>query len=75
MTVQEQACSKYVIDTNVIVYTMQGIPEAVSFMEMVGANQSQILYSVIVEAELFSSHLLTKEDKTDLRKLLNMGEL
>ena len=76
---RERAWSKYVIDTNVIIDTMQGIPEAANFMEMVDANksqsQSQILYSVVVEAELFSSHLLTEEDKIDLRQLLNIGEI
>lgn len=74
---RERAWSKYVIDTNVVIDTMQGIPEAANFMEIVDANksQSQMLYSVVAEAELFSSHLLTEEDKIDLRQLLNIVEI
>ncbi|CEP68833.1 Uncharacterized [Moorella glycerini] len=62
MTAREQALNKYVIDTNIIIDTMQGVAEAVNFMEKVEVEEVQVFYSVIVEAELFSSHLLTEED-------------
>lgn len=75
MTDRERPGDKYVIDTNIVIGTMQGIIEVANFMEKVEVNQSQVLYSVIVEAELFSSHLLTEEDKVNLRQLLNMGEI
>lgn len=67
--------NKYVVDTNIVIATMQGIPEAVDFMEAIESTESEVLYSVIVEAELFSSPLLTEDDKTDLRKLLSMGDI
>jgi len=43
-------------------------------MEAVEHGEFQCLYSAIVVAELFSSRLLTGEDKRDLRKLLGLGE-
>ncbi len=48
--------SKYCIDTNIIVYTMNGLKPAIDFMKK--AQDEEIIYSVIVEAELFSSSKL-----------------
>ncbi|MHB1420708.1 MAG: type II toxin-antitoxin system VapC family toxin [Bacillota bacterium] len=73
MTGREQAWTKYVIDTNVIIDTMRGTSETVNFMTLMESREFQVLYSVIVEAELFSSQLLTEEDKKDLRQLLKLG--
>ncbi len=35
----------------------------------------EVFYSTIVEAELFSFHELTKEQKTKIRAILNLGEI
>jgi len=65
--------SKYCIDTNIIVYTMNGLKPAIEFMKK--AQEEEIIYSVIVEAELFSSAKLTDEDINDLRNILELGEI
>ena len=65
--------SKYCIDTNIIVYTMNGLKPAIEFMQR--AQNEEIIYSVIVEAELFSSSKLTDEDINDLRNILELGEI
>lgn len=44
-----------VVDTNIIIYSMQGLPQVVGFMEAVEHGEFQCLYSAIVVAELFSS--------------------
>ena len=74
MTGRGRALNRYVVDTNIVIATMQGAPEAVAFMEGAESTKSDVLYSVIVEAELFSSSALTEDDKRDLRNLLSMGE-
>ena len=65
--------TKYCVDTNMIVYTMNGLEPAVDFMRE--AQEKEITFSVIVEAELFSSAKLTEEDMHDLRKVLDLGEI
>ncbi len=65
--------TKYCVDTNIIVYTMNGLEPAVNFMKK--AQNNGIVYSVIVEAELFSSLKLTEEDIHDLRSILDLGEI
>jgi len=65
--------TKYCVDTNIIVYTMNGLEPAVSFMKK--AQNEEIIFSVIVEAELFSSWKLTEEDIYDLRNVLELGEI
>jgi len=39
------------------------------------ALKEEIIFSVIVEAELFSSWKLTDEDFSDLRDILDLGEI
>lgn len=65
--------NKYCVDTNIIVYTMKGLEPAVDFMKK--AQNNEIIFSVIVEAELFSSWKLSDEDMHDLRYFLNIGEI
>ncbi len=65
--------TNYCVDTNIIVYTMNGLEPAVSFMKK--AQNEGIIFSVIVEAELFSSWKLTDEDFSDLRSVLDLGEI
>ncbi len=65
--------TKYCIDTNIIVYTMNGLEPAVNFMRE--AQDKVIIFSVIVEAELFSSSKLTEEDRHDLSKILDLGDI
>ncbi len=75
MTGRGRTLDRYAIDTNVIIATMQGVPDAVAFMETVELAGSEVLYSVIVEAELFSHSALTEDDRADLRRLLDLGEI
>lgn len=53
--------NKYVIDTNIVIYTLQAKSEyekIVKFMdEIYDDEKTDILYPVVVEAELFSRHL------------------
>lgn len=56
--------TKYVIDTNIVIYTLQAKSEyekIVKFMdEIYDDEKTDILYPVVVEAELFSRHLPDK---------------
>jgi len=52
---------------------MNGLKPAADFMK--NAQNEDIIYSVIVEAELFSSKKLTEEDINDLRDILELGEI
>jgi len=65
---------RYCLDTNIVVYTLNGLVPAVEFMKE-AQNNSEIVYPVIVEAELFSSAKLTREDMQDLRDILDLGEI
>lgn len=53
--------NKYVIDTNIVIYTLQAKSEyekIIKFMEEIYDDEkTDVLYPVIVEAELFSRHL------------------
>lgn len=57
--------NKYCVDTNIIVYTMKGLEPAVDFMKK--AQNNEIIFSVIVEAELFSSWKLFFNSAPDYR--------
>jgi len=65
--------NKYCVDTNILVYTLHGLKPAVDFMKEI--ENKEIIYSVIVEAELYSSWKLSDEDKRDLREVLDLGEI
>ena len=65
--------NKYRVDTNIIVYTMNGLEPAVNFMKNI--QDKKIIYSVIVEAELFSPWMLTEEDIHDLDSVLELGKI
>ena len=67
------ALIKYCIDTNIIIYTMNGLRPAVDLM--IEAQNHEIFYPVVVEAELYSSAELTKEDMQDIREVLDLGEI
>jgi predicted nucleic acid-binding protein len=72
---QKTIFKKYLIDTNIIIYTLKGINTAVETMEELENGESEIYYSTIVEAELFSFHQLTKEQKEKIRGVLDLGEI
>lgn len=56
--------NKYLIDTNIIIFTTKGDEKAVSFMEQMYVDQSKdFLCSVIIEAELFSITMSEKAKK------------
>lgn len=75
MTGQAPDIKKAVVDTNIIIYVLQGLEEAVNSMEIFEQNEVELYFSTIVEAELFSFHQLTDEQKIIIRELLNLGEL
>lgn len=67
--------SKYLIDTNIIIYTLKGVKSVVSFMDkLFDDEQSEILYSVVTEAELFSREL-DDEIRSMVEALLSVGEV
>lgn len=59
MTGQAPDIKKAVVDTNIIIYVLQGLEEAVNSMEIFEQNEVELYFSTIVEAELFSFHQLT----------------
>ena len=54
---------------------MNGLEPAIDFMKEAQGMETEIIFSVIVEAELFSSSKLTEEDMNDLRKVLDLGKI
>ena len=75
MTVQALPFNKAVVDTNIIIYTLKGSETVVTAMEQFEGEAIEILYSTIVEAELFSFHELTPEQAIKIRGLLDLGEI
>lgn len=59
--------NKYVVDTNIIIYTLAGVKAAVWAMKKLEDDDIEVYYSTIVEAELFSFHELTLEQKSKIR--------
>lgn|GEM_PF-1012185 len=52
----------YVIDTNIALYLLEGVPEVVTFMEHLAKDSSAvILFSVITKMEMYSSPLVATE--------------
>lgn len=72
---QELPYNKFVVDTNIVIYTLKGYEKIVAVMEKLEDDSVEVLYSTIVEAELFSFHELTKEQKAKIRAILNLGEI
>jgi predicted nucleic acid-binding protein len=66
---------KYLVDTNIVIYTLKGEKEAVEAMESFEGETIELFYSTIVEAELFSFHQLTENQKIKIRQLLDLGEI
>lgn len=66
---------KYLVDTNIVIYTLKGEKEVVEAMESFEDETIELFYSTIVEAELFSFHQLTENQKIKIRKLLDLGEI
>jgi len=67
--------TRYVVDTNIIIYTLRGVQEAVQALEQLEDDDLEVYYSTIVEAELFSFHELTTEQKARIRGILDLGEI
>jgi len=67
--------NRYVVDTNIVVYTLKGVENAIEFMAKLEENDVEVYYSTIVEAELFSFHELTEEQKIKIRGILDFGEI
>jgi len=70
-----QLSTKYVVDTDIIINTLKGVQEAVQALEQLENDDLEVYYSTIVEAELFSFHELTMEQKVRIRGILNLGEI
>lgn len=71
----EPLSNRYVVDTNIVVYTLKGLKPVVELMEKLEDNNIEVYYSTIVEAELFSFHELTEEQKVKIRGILDLGEI
>ena len=67
--------NRCVIDTNIVIYTLKGVKEAVETMKKLEEDSIEIYYSTIVEAELFSFHELTNEQRVKIKGLLDLGEI
>jgi len=69
---------RYVIDTNIVIYTLQANREhekIVNFMDKIYDDERvDILYPVIVEAELFSREL-TEDVKENIAELLSEARI
>lgn len=72
---QEPVSNRYVVDTNIVIYILQGLEEIVKAMEELEDDDIEVYYSTIVEAELFSFHELTKEQRVKIRGILDLGEI
>lgn len=72
---QEPVSNRYVVDTNIIIYILKGVKTAIEFMEKMEDNDIEVYYSTIVEAELFSFHELTEEQRVKIRGILELGEI
>ncbi|KKM10732.1 hypothetical protein SY88_11570 [Clostridiales bacterium PH28_bin88] len=67
---------KYLLDTNIIIYNKKGLTPAVEFLAEIEENpEVEIIYSTIVEAELFSYPNLTAEDERQFEDALKTGEI
>lgn len=75
MTGQALVFNRYVVDTNIVVYTLKGVENVVEFMAKLEENDAEVYYSTIVEAELFSFHELAEEQKIKIRGILDFGEI
>lgn len=72
---QGSVSNRYVVDTNIIIYTLKGLRNAIEVMEKLEDNDIEVYYSTIVEAELFSFHELTEEQRVKIRGILELGEI
>ncbi len=67
--------NRYLIDTNIIIYTLRGVSSVVEFMAHIyGNDQAEIVYSTITEAEIFS-RALEDEIKLMTEELLSAGDI
>jgi predicted nucleic acid-binding protein len=72
---QEPVFNRFVVDTNIVVYTLKGVQEIVDVMEKLEDDNIEVYYSTIVEAELFSFHELTQEQRIKIRGILDLGQI
>lgn len=72
---REPVYNKFVVDTNIVIYTLKGIEKIVKVMEKLEDDNIELYYSTIVEAELFSFHELTEEQRVKIRGILDLGEI
>ncbi|HUW65601.1 MAG TPA: type II toxin-antitoxin system VapC family toxin [Spirochaetia bacterium] len=75
MTGQEPVFNKYLVDTNIVIYILNGVEEVVGLAEKFEDDNIEVYFSTIVEAELFSFHELTQEERIKIRDILNLGEI
>ncbi|MBX6378557.1 MAG: type II toxin-antitoxin system VapC family toxin, partial [Clostridia bacterium] len=64
---------RYVIDTDVCVYIMEGLPSALSFWRRI--EDKTVLFSVVTMAELLSHAALTEDDRNRIKAFLEEGGL
>jgi len=67
--------NRYLIDSNIIIYTIKGDEKAVAYMEQLYADQSKdFLCSVITEAELFST-TISEQVQKNIEGVLSEAEI
>jgi predicted nucleic acid-binding protein len=64
-----------VVDTNIVIYILKGVEGAVEVADKLEDDTSEVYFSTIVEAELFSFHELALEERTKIGGILDLGQI
>lgn len=68
--------TKVVIDTNIWVYVVAGVPSAVRYLtQLVGQQETDILFSAVTYIEIYSYPNLDSEKRRVFEQLLSIGKL
>ena len=63
------------VDTNIVIYILKGVEGAVEVADKLEDDTSEVYFSTIVEAELFSFHELALEERTKIGGILDLGQI
>jgi predicted nucleic acid-binding protein len=72
---REPVFNRYILDTNIVIYILKGEKRVVEAIEKLEEDNIEVYYSTIIEAELFSFHELTEEQRVKIRGILDLGEI
>ncbi|CAM4341970.1 type II toxin-antitoxin system VapC family toxin [Paenibacillus alkaliterrae] len=68
--------NKVVIDTNIWLYVIAGIPSAVRYLtQLIEQQETEILYSAVTYIEIYSYPNLDSEKRRVFEQLLSLGKL